>query len=178
MNVIGIDPGLSGAIALVTDGPNGPTLVEVFDAPVYEAKVGKKNRRRIDCPRLLYRMAELVARIEKPNAYVEESSIRPGEGAVGAHSCGKNAGYVEMAALTVSRMVSLIRPQKWKAVVGLPLKADKDQSRYEARRRFPEMADRFTRKMDDGRAEAALIALAGLLIQQGHALAGVEDLPV
>lgn len=49
-------------------------------------------------------------------------------------------------------------------VVGIPPGKDgaKDAARSEAIRRWPDKASLFARKSDDGRAEAALIAVAGL----------------
>jgi crossover junction endodeoxyribonuclease RuvC len=41
------------------------------------------------------------------------------------------------------------------------LSSDKDTSRQLAMQRFPDYAEKFVRKKDDGRAEAALIALYG-----------------
>ena len=46
--------------------------------------------------------------------------------------------------------------------------ASKDASRAEAIRRWPAQAELFARKKDDGRAEAALIAIAGMT-RQGDA---------
>lgn len=42
----------------------------------------------------------------------------------------------------------------------------KDRARAEALRRLPSNAGLFARKRDDGRAESALIAVAGLLRQK------------
>ena len=50
-------------------------------------------------------------------------------------------------------------PAAWKRAVGLSL-ASKDASRSEAIRRWPAHAACFARVKDDGRAEAALIAVA------------------
>jgi crossover junction endodeoxyribonuclease RuvC len=58
--------------------------------------------------------------------------------------------------------VAFITPANWKRVVGLTL-ASKDASRAEAIRRWPGHAELFGRVRDDGRAEACLIGVAGLL---------------
>jgi hypothetical protein len=52
----------------------------------------------------------------------------------------------------------------WKRAVGIPPGKDgaKDAARSEAIRRWPQKADLFARVKDDGRAEAALIAVAGI----------------
>jgi crossover junction endodeoxyribonuclease RuvC len=58
--------------------------------------------------------------------------------------------------------VTFVSPPAWKRAVGLTL-ASKDASRSEAIRRWPGNATLFARVSDDGWAEAALIAAAGLL---------------
>ena len=64
--------------------------------------------------------------------------------------------------------VTFVSPSAWKRAVDLTL-ASKDASRAEAIRRWPGNADIFARVKDDGRAEAALIATAGLLRKKGGA---------
>ena len=54
---------------------------------------------------------------------------------------------------------TLVTPQKWKKHFGLS--KEKDHSRLLATRLYPNMADKFIRKKDDGRAEAILIAKYG-----------------
>jgi crossover junction endodeoxyribonuclease RuvC len=56
---------------------------------------------------------------------------------------------------------SFFTPACWKRAVGLSLDS-KDAARAEAIRRWPGKAAIFARVKDDGRAEAALIAAAGL----------------
>jgi crossover junction endodeoxyribonuclease RuvC len=65
--------------------------------------------------------------------------------------------------------VTLVKPQKWKKHFSLD--KDKDKSRALANRRFPDNHQDFARKKDDGRAEAALIALYGaeVLLPKGAA---------
>ncbi len=58
--------------------------------------------------------------------------------------------------------VRLITPAGWKRSVGLATGKNKDASRAEAIRRWPGNADLFKRAKDDGRADACLIAIAGL----------------
>jgi len=57
---------------------------------------------------------------------------------------------------------TLVSPQKWKRE--LELSKDKNQSLEMARMLWPD-SDKFKRKKDDGRAEAALIAMYGFKSQ-------------
>jgi crossover junction endodeoxyribonuclease RuvC len=63
-----------------------------------------------------------------------------------------------------------LTPPSWKRLVGLPPGRDgaKDAARAEAIRRWPEKAGLFARVKDDGRAEAALIAVAGMKREAGR----------
>jgi crossover junction endodeoxyribonuclease RuvC len=56
----------------------------------------------------------------------------------------------------------LMAPQEWRRVLGLNGRS-KDELRSAAIARWPALAERFRRKVDADRAEAALIALAGVL---------------
>jgi crossover junction endodeoxyribonuclease RuvC len=65
--------------------------------------------------------------------------------------------------------VTFLTPPVWKRAIGIPPGKDgaKDAARSEAIRRWPGQAGLFARVKDDGRAEAALIAVAGLLRKGG-----------
>jgi crossover junction endodeoxyribonuclease RuvC len=87
-------------------------------------------------------------------------------GAVGAFSFGRSRGVVEGVLGAAGIACSFIAPASWKRAVGLSL-ASKDAARSEAIRRWPNHAELFARVKDDGRAEAALIAVAGMMRQGG-----------
>lgn len=160
MKVMGIDPGITGAIALLEDG----YLIEVVDMPVLED--GAKGRRTVNAPLL----ASIVYRMQPDVAFVEFVGPRPGEGAVGAFTFGRCRGCIEgvLAGCGVSQ--TLITPPVWKRAVGIApgKEGAKDAARSEAIRRWPGLAAQFARKCDHGRAEAAFCAVAGL--GRGNAL--------
>lgn len=164
MRIIGIDPGLSGAVALVEIAADeAPRLLSVWDMPTYERLVGKKVRRRIDCHRLL----EMLRGAKADLIVFEELSPILEAGAVGAMQYGRSFGNVECAAWATGARVEPINPKKWKKEVGIPAKAEKDQSRMNAMQRFPAERHLFVRQKDDGRADAALIAVAGARCHAG-----------
>ncbi len=66
------------------------------------------------------------------------------------------------AVLLAAIPVTMLAVPSWRRAVGLPPGATKDQARGEAIRRWPEHGELFAWKRDDGRAEACLIAVAGL----------------
>lgn len=153
MSVLGIDIGVQGAIAILSDSN---TLVDIHDMPVL--KDGPAGRRAINAPLL----AQIVFASHADHAFVEGVGARPGEGAVGAFAFGRSRGVIEGVLAATGIPCWFLTPPAWKRAVGLTL-ASKDASRAEAIRRWPNHAALFARVKDDGRAEAALIALAGRL---------------
>jgi hypothetical protein len=152
---LGIDPGLAGALALLDEDG---TLLDVVDMPTLAEGTG--GRRAINAPLLAVQLRAWAP----SQAFCEFVGARPGEGAVGAFSFGRCRGVIEGTLGTLAVPVDMIAPAWWKRRVGIPPGADKkDAARSEAIRRWPGMADKFARKKDDGRAEAALIGAAGLL---------------
>jgi crossover junction endodeoxyribonuclease RuvC len=74
-------------------------------------------------------------------------------------------GVIEGVAATLGLPVAFLAPASWERVVGIPPGEDgaKDAARSEAIRHWPDSASLFARVKDDGRAEATLIAIAGLV---------------
>jgi len=155
--VLGIDIGAVGAIAVIE--PDGD-LAEIFDMPILAD--GPAGRRGVNAPLL----AEIILRSQASAAYVEYVGARPGEGAVGAFAFGRSRGVVEGVLGAAGIPAIMITPPAWKRAVGLSF-GSKDAARSEAIRRWPRHASLFARVKDDGRAEAALIAVAGMLRKGG-----------
>lgn len=156
MIVLGVDIGARGAVAVV-EAATGE-LVEVYDMPVLAD--GPKGRAAVN-PALL---ADVVYKAHAGHAFVECVGARPGEGAVGAFAFGRSRGVVEGVLGAAGVPATHIAPAAWKRAVGIAPGRDgtKDAARSEAIRRWPGKAGLFARVKDDGRAEAALIAVAGL----------------
>lgn len=155
MSVLGVDIGALGAIALLED--NGQ-LVDVWDMPTL--RDGPKNRRTVNAPLL----AEIIYKSHATRAFVERVGPRPMEGAVSSFAFGDAKGVVRGCLAAAAIPTIFITPVQWKRIVGVPPGKDmKDMARSNAINRWPAKAELFKRKMDDGRAEAALIAIAGLL---------------
>jgi crossover junction endodeoxyribonuclease RuvC len=153
MIIVGIDPGTTGAVAWYHDGE----IYRLEDLPMIEVKVGKSMRKQLQ-PSILANMF-FEGSEEIGHVYLEHVQSMPGEGAVGAFSFGRGFGMIEGVIACMQTPYTLVRPAKWKAALGVP--ADKGGARALACRRFPAMAPMFARVKDDGRAEAALIALYG-----------------
>ena len=153
--VLGIDVGQSGAAALPTAGGD---LVAVIDLPVLPD--GPRSRPTISGALL----AELLREWRPDRAFVELVTARPTDSRPGAFSFGMARGTIEATLAVLGIPQQSITVPTWKRAVGIPPGADqKSTARAEAIRRWPAHAASFARVRDDGRAEAALIALAGIL---------------
>ncbi len=152
--ILGIDPGVGGAVAVLDDKGG---LIEVHDMPILAD--GAKGRNAINAPLL----ASIVFKSHATRAVCELVGPRPGEGAVGAFGFGRSRGVIEGVLAAAGVPVVMIAPPVWKRGAGIaPGKENKDSARAAAIARWPSMAEHFARKCDVDRAEAALIALAGL----------------
>lgn len=152
--ILGIDPGLSGALALYD-----PALphVSVIDMPTLETTTNGKKRRRVD----LYQLAQFfdmwAGRIAK--AMIEDPRSMPSDGAVQAFKFGHGCGVVQAMVAAHFIPMRLVAPRVWKQA--LKLSADKDASRLLASELLPRFATQWTRVKDDGRAEAVLLGVYG-----------------
>ena len=149
MLIIGVDPGVSGAIAAW----DGSTL-RVFDTPTLEIKKNGKNRNVID----LHELARLVKDLQPVDkVYMELVGAMPGQ--AGMFTFGDAFGVVRGIFAAYFTPIEYVSPMRWKrrmAVLG-----GKDGSLAKAKQLLPAYAGLFARKKDDGRAEATLLALYG-----------------
>jgi crossover junction endodeoxyribonuclease RuvC len=154
MRVIGIDPGISGAIAMY-DGTN--LIVE--DVPTLQIKKskGKGVKNIINITELAGLFNFLFAGAD--HAYVERVSSMPGQGVTSMFNFGDAFGTLKMGVAMVQIPLTLVSAVEWKSKMGL--NSDAERSRERALRLFPRDAKYFQRKMDHNRAEAALLAWYG-----------------
>jgi crossover junction endodeoxyribonuclease RuvC len=146
--IVAVDPGLSGAIAFLT----GDALT-VHDMPTLAS--GKDSRKEID----LAALATLLDRDDLAHAFVERVGAMPGQGVTSMFRFGHAVGVIH-GMLGLARVpITLVTPQSWKRAMGVP--AAKDGARARASQLMPQHAANWPRVKDDGRAEAAMIALWG-----------------
>lgn len=148
---IGIDPGLHGAIAILSiDG------LDMHDIPTHELTVNGKKRLQID----KHRLAQILDYgPEGVRAFVEDVHSMPKQGVASSFKFGFVAGCIQQAVVDAGFELVLVPPQVWKRRFNLG--ADKDSARARASELLPAHAHLWPLKKHDGRAEAALIALYG-----------------
>jgi hypothetical protein len=160
--ILGIDPGLDGALALV-DVESG-ALVDVGDMPTLKLKNGRIPD--------TYQLAAWLDREAKQiiEAWLERAWPRPGEASTLSFTLGRN--YGELRGVVAANFIPLheVTPLAWKRAMGV--KADKDEARAAASILWPREALKWTLKKHHGRAEAALIAAYGR--KQFHVKHSVE----
>ena len=148
---IGIDCGLNGAIALVVDGE----LVRVEDMPTVTLERNGKTKRQVSVPELV----DIIKELDPTEAYAEKVFAMAGQGVTSVFSLGRSLGVVEGALTALRIKTTLMTPQTWIKAMGVV--GGKDGSRARAMELFPEQTALFKRVKDDGRSDAALIALWG-----------------
>ena len=148
--ILGIDPGLDGALSFL----EGDALV-IVDMPTLKAGVGGK--RIVDENELSTIIDVQSAKIR--HVFVEAVSAMPKQGVTSVFSFGTSYGLVRgiLAAHFLQR--TFIRPQVWKKALQVP--AAKDGAIARASQLMPEHRALWPLKKHDGRAESALIALYG-----------------
>ena len=149
--VIGIDPGASGAIALLVSG----VLVSVHDMPTVTVERNKSQKRQV-CPAGL---SLLMQQLSPHKAICEKVGARPGQGVSSMFSFGRSVGIIEGVLAAKQIPVTFTTPQAWQKQSGAA--KGKDGSRQRVMELFPCQAHLFARVKDDGRADAVLIALMG-----------------
>lgn len=148
--IMGIDPGLSGAIASLSDAEN-----IIYDMPTFEITKNKSKRRMIDIPKLL----DILKKDGATHVFIERVNAQPGNGITASFTFGFGCGVIEAAVTAAGIPFTYVHPQTWKSALSCP--KDKDGARMRASQLLPAMTHWWDLKKHDGRAEAALIALYG-----------------
>lgn len=158
MNVLGIDPGASGALALIDIDTREVT--EVIDMPVHSIKINGRNKRRVAPQDLAIIMRRYKDEILF--ACIEQVSAMPKQGVASTFAFGQAYMAVEMACAAYQVPYVTVPPAQWKRVMGCT--GNKDEARRTASRIMPASAELWPLVKHDGRAEAALLGLYGLRV--------------
>lgn len=156
--ILGFDPGFSGALAVYE--PAATKLIAVHDIPLLPADplFGGKHRNYIDAKRLaaFVNQYALATRL----AVVERVSAMPEQGVTSMFRFGEGYGIIQGILAAYQLKTLMPPPAVWKAWHSLS--SDKELSLKRAREFWPTEAQQyFSRKKDNGRAEAALLAVYG-----------------
>ena len=153
MLIIGIDPGINGAICFFENGQ----VKDVLEMPTMAE--GKKNKRQINGHQMYN---ELTTRIkgystQNINVIVEQVSAMPGQGVTSMFNFGQSFGVIKGICAAMQLPIFFIRPIKWKKHFEL-INSQKDASRTKAIEMFPKISSILSKKKDSNKADAILIA--------------------
>ena len=151
MRIIGIDPGLSGGIAILEDNK----VKEIFDMPVMAD--GKKNKRQLNSAFLVQLIKENIEDVESTAVIVEQVNAMPGQGVTSMFNFGQTFGAIKGICAALSLPIFFVRPAKWKKHFEL-INSSKDASRTKAIEMYPSIAEQLYKKKDVNKSDAILIA--------------------
>jgi Holliday junction resolvasome RuvABC endonuclease subunit len=151
VQIIGIDPGVSGAVGVLTE-----TGRYVFADDLPTVLANKSSNRRMVSPADLARMLRTILQDAPAEcvAITENVASMPEQGVASVFAFGKSYGILlgVLAALGIS--THIVSPRKWKGFYALG--NDKEQSRELAQRMWPDAP--LGLKKYHGRAEALMLA--------------------
>ena len=151
MRIIGIDPGLSGAIAILEDSK----IKELFDMPVMPD--GKKNKRQLNSALLVKLIKDNIQNLEDTVMVVEQVNAMPGQGVTSMFNFGQTFGAIKGICAALGLPIFFVRPAKWKKHFDL-INSSKDSSRTKAIEMYPQFSDQLSKKKDVNKSDAILIA--------------------
>lgn len=149
--ILGIDCGLSGALAIYGGG-----AVSVFDMPTFELKRGKTKRHELDGQGLL----RIIVNCAADHVFIEQAQAMPKQSSYATGIFFQAYGMVLGIVIASNLPYTVVHPATWKRSLGVP--AEKDGARARASQLIPLGSSQWPLKKHDGRAEAALLALYGL----------------
>ena len=157
MRVLGIDPGVTGAWAIVEVLAGAePRLLDVGDLPVKTVKLSKRNARQLDAGGLDALFDRLLTLDAPDRIIVERLTGAPGVTSTTAFSLGWTAATIDTLLTLRDWDYLKTHPSVWKRALLVP--ADKHGAKNRATRIF-KTDKHWPREKDHNRAEAALIAL-------------------
>ena len=151
MKIIGIDPGLNGAIAVLENNK----VKEIFDVPVMPE--GKKNKRQLNSAQLVKMLKDISYNKEETVVVVENVSAMPGQGVTSMFNFGQTFGAIKGICAALGLPIFFVRPAKWKKHFDL-INSSKDASRTKAIEMYPSLSDQLSKKKDVNKSDAILIA--------------------
>ena len=151
MLIFGIDPGLSGAVAVLEENE----VIDIIDIPVMSE--GKKNKRQLNSAHLSQYIEKNTLDASKTIVVVEQVNAMPGQGVTSMFNFGQTFGAIKGISAALKLPIFFVRPSKWKKHFEL-LKSSKDASRTKAIEMYPSLADKLSRKKDVNKSDAILIA--------------------
>ena len=153
MIIIGIDPGISGAICFFESG----IVKDVIEMPIMAE--GKKNKKQVNGRQIFNEIKSIKSKFlnENISVVVEQVSAMPGQGVTSMFNFGQSFGVIKGICSAMELPIYYVRPAKWKKYFNL-INSEKDASRTKAIEMFPKISHKLSRKKDNNKADAILIS--------------------
>ena len=151
MKIIGIDPGLSGAIAILENNK----VLNIFEMPVMSE--GKKNKRQLNSAQLVSLLKKNISENEEVSVVVEQVNAMPGQGVTSMFNFGQTFGAIKGISAALGLPNFFVTPSKWKKHFDL-INSSKDASRTKAIEMYPLLSKDLAKKKDVNKSDAVLIA--------------------
>ena len=151
--IIGIDPGISGAICFFEKGK----VKDVMDMPTMSE--GKKNKKQLNGRQIFTEISSRIESYSKEEIFVvvEQVSAMPGQGVTSMFNFGQSVGVIKGICFAMQLPIFYVRPTKWKKYFDL-INSSKDASRTKVIEIFPKISHLLSKKKDANKADAILIA--------------------
>ena len=151
MIIIGIDPGVSGAICILNNGK----ITEVYEMPTMID--GKKNKKQVNGAEITNIFQKELISNKDAKVVIEHVSAMPGQGVTSMFNFGQSFGVLKGICAALKLPVYFVRPVKWKKHFNL-IRTNKDASRTKVIEIFPYISSKIPKKKDANKADAILIA--------------------
>lgn len=149
----GIDPGFSGAIAII-DHEGNP--IELIDMPIIKAAKTELDEGRI---------RQTLSGFDIGHTFIERAQSMPGQGISSTGRYMASYGVLRGICVGLGIPYTLVSPQTWKAALMSGMGKEKQASIVRVNQLYPKLE--FKRQKDHGQADALLIALWGLRYGRG-----------
>ena len=151
MIIIGIDPGMSGAICILNNG----IIVNIHEMPTMID--GKKNKKQVNGAEVVNIFLDEIKNEKDVKVVIEHVNAMPGQGVTSMFNFGQSFGVLKGICSALRLPINFVRPVKWKKHYNL-IGTNKDASRTKAIELFPNISSKMSRKKDSNKADAVLIA--------------------
>lgn len=155
MRLLGVDPGLTGAVACYDTDLDA---LVVRDMPTAKSHQNKTNL-------LDAELARLIRSLAPDQAVVELVHAMPRQGVTSTFNFGVTSGVIRGVLATLGVPINYLTPQEWRRLARVPGRGgpeNKGASRIRASQVFPSHAELFALVKHHNRADAALLIHAFL----------------
>lgn len=161
--ICGVDPGLNGAIAFLNIEAG---TIEIVDMPTVE----RGGKRHVDP----FSVGAIFNKHTPDHVFLELVHSSPQMGVASAFSFGRSSGIILGSVASIGATIKEVPPSVWKPRMGCT--SDKTQTTEQATKLMPACAPAWKLKKHVDRAEAALIAVYGAVIE-GHTVGDLKLKP-